>query len=111
MQMDEHERLRKENEQLKQRLSALEAPAHAGVPAKLWRPSRLTIGSIFLIVIVLFIAAFFAGYIPLHQRTALVEAEAGQQEKALPRVEVVQVGRSSLQSNLQLPGSIQAVTE
>jgi RND family efflux transporter MFP subunit len=115
----EEERLRKENEELKQRLQAIEASAHsspntvahAGVPTKVWRPSSITIWSIFLIAILLFTVAFFAGYIPLQQRTALVAGEAEQQEKALPRVEVVQVGRSSNQSELQLPGSIQAVTE
>ncbi len=108
--VSEEERLRHENAELKQRLQALEAP-HEGFPTKLWRPSRLTIASIFLAAIVVFTVAFFAGYIPLHERTALVVAEAEQQEKALPRVEVVQVGRSSKQSELELPGSIQAVTE
>ena len=108
--ISEEERLRRENEELRNRLQAIESRghAHAGVPSKLWHPSRLTIWSIFLIAIVLVIVAFFAGYIPLHQRSALVQAEAERQETALPRVEVVQVGRSSLQSDLQLPGSIQA---
>jgi len=107
--MNEEERLRQENEELKQRLHAIEA--HVGVPAKLWHPSRITIWSIFLIAIIVFVVAFFAGYIPLHQRTALVEAESGRQESALPRVQVLQVTRSTGQSELQLPGSIQAVTE
>jgi RND family efflux transporter MFP subunit len=110
--INEEERLRKENQELKDRLHAIEAAhGHGGVPSKLWRPSRLTIWAIFLIALVLVIVAFFAGYIPLHQRTALVRAEAERQEAALPRVEVVQVGRSSIQSELELPGSIQAVTE
>jgi RND family efflux transporter MFP subunit len=111
--ISEEERLRQENEELKQRLQAIgnHAASHTGVPARLWHPSRLTIWAIFLTAIVLFTVAFFAGYIPLRQRTALVAAEAGQQEQALPRVEVVQVGRSSNRSELQLPGSIQAVTE
>lgn len=108
--MTEEERLRKENEELRQRLRSIEEP-DAGVPAKLWHPSRVTVVSIFLTAIVLLVIAFFAGYIPLHERTALVQAEATQQEKALPRVQVVQVTRSSLQSEMQLPGSIQAVTE
>jgi RND family efflux transporter MFP subunit len=111
----EEERLRKENLELKQRLDAIEASAHASphaaVPAKLWHPSGVTIWAIFLTAVVLFAVAFLAGYIPLHQRTVMVAAEAEQQEKALPRVEVAQVGRSSGQSELELPGSIQAVTE
>jgi RND family efflux transporter MFP subunit len=82
-----------------------------GVPAKLWHPSRVTVLSIFLTAILLLVVAFFAGYIPLHERTALVQAETTKQENALPRVQVVQVARSSVQSEMQLPGSIQAVTE
>jgi RND family efflux transporter MFP subunit len=111
--ISEEERLRRENEELRHRLQAIESQGHAqaGIPSRLWHPSRVTIWSIFLIAIVLVVAAFFAGYIPLHERTALVQAEAERQEAALPRVEVVQVGRSSVQSNLELPGSIQAVTE
>jgi RND family efflux transporter MFP subunit len=111
----EEERLREENRELKQRLLAMESSSHSGVPSNvpstLWRPSRVTISAIFLTAIVVLIVAFFAGYIPVHQRTALVEAEAGERERALPRVEVVQVTRSSVQSDLELPGSIQAVME
>src|SRR5271154_2255621 len=111
----EEERLRRENEELKQMLQSAGAASpshvHVGVPTKLWHPSRLTVAAIFLTVIILVVVAFFAGYIPLRQRTALVEAEASHQERALPRVEVVQVSRSTVQSDLELPGSIQAVTE
>src|SRR5665213_794805 len=110
--MNEEAKLRQENEVLKERLQALEASAgHGGVPANLWHPSRITVVSIFLIAIIVFAVAFFAGYIPLHQRNALVQAESAKQESALPRVEVVQVTRSAGQSELQLPGNIQAVTE
>jgi RND family efflux transporter MFP subunit len=111
----EEERLRQENQALKQRLEALQAssqPGHsAGVPAKLWRPSKVTIWSILLAAVILFVVAFFAGYLPLHQQTALVQAETIQQEQALPRAPVVLVRRSLVQSELLLPGSIQAVTE
>jgi RND family efflux transporter MFP subunit len=112
--INEEERLRRENEELKDKLRAIEASnphGHSGVPAKLWHPSRVTIWSIFLIALLLLVVGFFAGYIPLRQRTALVQAEAERQEAASPRVEVVQVRRSSVQSELELPGSIQAVTE
>jgi RND family efflux transporter MFP subunit len=113
--LSEEERLRKENEELKERLQSMGDAAYShsdgGVPAKLWHPSRLTIWSILLMAIVLLVVAFFAGYIPMHERTALVQAEATRQENALPRVQVVQVTRSSVKSDLQLPGSIQAITE
>jgi RND family efflux transporter MFP subunit len=66
---------------------------------------------LFLGAVVLIVVAFFAGYIPLQKRNAVIGAQAQQEEDALPREEVIQVGRSSGPSELQLPGSIQAVTE
>lgn len=113
----EEERLRKENEELKERLLAISASTpstgagHAGVPKQMWRPSRITIWAICLTTLLVFAGAFVAGYIPLHQRTALMQSEAEQQERTLPRVNVVQVGPSPGESGLELPGSIQAVTE
>jgi RND family efflux transporter MFP subunit len=106
----EEERLRKENLELRRQLQEKTGAAHGALP-KLWHPSAITIWSIFLTAIILVVIAFFAGYIPLQKRTALIEGEAYQEERALPRVEVIQVGRSSRQSELQLPGNIQAVTE
>lgn len=111
----EQEKLRKENEDLRRQLLELKAPvhrsAHAGPPAKVWHPSRITILSIVLAIAVLTVIAFFAGYIPLQKQRGLIVTEAHDREQALPRVEVVEVGRSSHQSELQLPGNIQAITE
>src|SRR4051794_8237786 len=103
----EEERLRRENEELRRRLQELEGPPQE----KLWRPSGVTIGAIFLAVIVVIVAAFLAGYIPLQKRKTLIESEAREQQTALPRVDVIEVGRSSDKSGLELPGSIQAITE
>jgi RND family efflux transporter MFP subunit len=61
--------------------------------------------------IVVLVVAFFAGYVPLQKRNDLIRSEAQQQEQTLPRVDVIQVGRSSHNSELQLPGSVQAITE
>jgi RND family efflux transporter MFP subunit len=97
-------------EDLKRQLREQKGVAHHGL-AKPWHPSGLTIWSLFLGVIVLLVAAFFAGYIPLQKRNALIATEAQEQETALPRVEVIEVGRSSGSSDLELPGNIQAVTE
>lgn len=105
------EQLRKENQELKQRLQELNQPSHASRPTKLWQPSRVTIVSIVLLATVLLVVAFFAGYIPLQKRRALIINEARQQEEALPRVEVVEVGRSSQKSEIELPGNIEAITE
>jgi RND family efflux transporter MFP subunit len=107
----EAETLRQENQELKRQLQELKGHGHAGPPAKLWHPSALTIWSIFLTAIVLFVVAFLAGYVPLQKRNNLVRSEAQQQEQTLPRVEVIQVGRSSHNSELQLPGNVQAITE
>ena len=80
-------------------------------PAKLWRPSAVTIWSIFLLVVIIFVVAFLSGYVPLQKRRAVIAGEAHEQERALPRVEVIEVGRASGKSMLQLPGNIQAITE
>jgi len=109
------ERLRREVEDLKRQLEEQKAlsrgSSRGGLGAQLWHPSGLTIAAIFLAITASIVVAFLAGYIPLAKRTAILRAEALQQEQALPRVEVVAVGRSSPQSELELPGSVQAITE
>ena len=105
------EQLRRENQELKRRLQELQGASHAGRPAKLWSPSRVTIVSIVLTGAVLLVVAFLAGYIPLQRRNTLIAGEAQEREQALPRVEVVEVMRSPQKSDLELPGNIQAITE
>src|SRR5215813_9087476 len=78
---------------------------------EVWKPSGITIAAIFLFLIVVTVVAFFAGYIPLQKRQNLIAAEANEQEHALPRVDVIEVGRSNGRSELELSGSIQAITE
>ena len=104
------EKLRKEVEDLKRQLREQHGSAHPAL-AKPWHPSAITIWALFLGAIVLIVVAFFAGYIPLQKRNAVIGSQAQEQEQALPRVEVIEVGRSSGMSELQLPGSIEAVTE
>ena len=109
------QRLQREVDDLKlqlreqQRLAA--APAHAGTGGRLWHPSPLTIALISVAATVLIAAAFLAGYIPLAKRNVVLSSEARQQEQSLPRVEVIQVGRSQAKDELELPGDIQAITE
>ena len=86
-------------------------PARPEPVAKFWNPSALTLWAIFLFATVLIVVAFFAGYIPLQQRRVVIAAEAKEQELALPRVETVQVARSSRKSGLVLPGNIQPIAE
>jgi RND family efflux transporter MFP subunit len=105
------EKLRREIEDLKRQLKEQKGSAHGSSHGALWHPSGLTIAAIFFAMTVLLVVAFFAGYIPLQKRNAVINNLAQEQEQALPRVEVIQVGRSSRKSELVLPGNIQAVTE
>jgi RND family efflux transporter MFP subunit len=107
------ENLRRENEELRRELQQLRSASHspADAPAKLWRPSSLTLWALGLFLLVVLVIAFLAGYIPLQHRNRLIVNEADHRERALPRVTVVVVGKSSTDSSLQLPGNIQAITE
>jgi RND family efflux transporter MFP subunit len=105
------EQLRRENEELRRRLQEQQARTHGGSPAGVWHPSGLTITAMVLGTTVLLVVAFFAGYVPLQKRQALVRGEAREQEQSLPRVEVIHVERSGHNSELELPGNIQALTE
>jgi RND family efflux transporter MFP subunit len=109
------ERLRRENEELRRQLAEQNRLAHGSVhsasSSQIWHPSPITIAVIALAITLLIVAAFFTGYIPLQKRASVIRTQAREQEEALPRVEVMEVGRSSGKSNLVLPGNIQAVTE
>jgi RND family efflux transporter MFP subunit len=104
------QQLRQQVDDLKRRLREQEEGL-SGPPAKRWKPSAITISAILLGFVVLLVGAFVAGYIPLQRREALVRAEAEDHGKDLPHMEVMKVGRSSVQSELKLPGTLQAVTE
>lgn len=109
------EALRRQNRELQRQLQELKNAAHNGShaapPARYWRPSGITIWAIFLALTVLVVVAFFAGYLPLESRRAVIADEAHTERDALPRVEVMQVGRSTRQSQLELPGNIQPTME
>ena len=107
------ERLRKEVEDLKRQLGEQKGllSSEAKLAVKPWQPSDFTLWSIALGLTVVFVAAFFVGWVPLHRRQALIYAEAHGQEEAEPRVEVIEVVPSTGKSKLELPGSIQALTE
>src|SRR5579862_3065877 len=107
------ERMLRENQDLRRQLQELQSHGapHSGPPANVWHPSGVTIGALVLAAAVLLIIAFLAGYIPLQKRHALIVSEAHEQEESLPRVEVVQVVRAAQNSQLELPGNIQAMTE
>ncbi|MDE3195226.1 MAG: efflux RND transporter periplasmic adaptor subunit [Acidobacteriota bacterium] len=80
-------------------------------PPQLWKPSGITIAALALGVVVVFFIAFLAGYGPWQKRNLTIMAESRQETRALPRVEVVRVVRSPSNTDLKLPGNIQAITE
>jgi RND family efflux transporter MFP subunit len=97
-------------EELKRRLRE-ERERNAGAPPNRWKPSGITITALLLIVVVLFAGAFYAGYVPLQKREALIRSEADDREKGLPRVAVMKVSRAGGRNQIKLPGTMQAVTE
>jgi RND family efflux transporter MFP subunit len=109
------EQLRRENEALKRQIQELRGQpvqaVHIPIPVKAWRPSRYTIWSIVLGLAILAVVAFLAGYIPLAHQKSVIDNEALERNQALPRATVMQVSRSSKNSELELPGNIQAITE
>lgn len=112
--ISEEERLRQENLELKRQIERLREPeshGHQGVPSKLWKPSAITISAIVFASILLVVVAFLGGYGPLQKRRAAIVSEAKEREEALPRVDVIQVGLSTNNATLELPGNIQAINE
>jgi len=81
------------------------------LPANFWSPSRRTISALVLGCLVLLVVAFLVGYLPLQRREATLRAEVEAQQKGLPRLVVMRVGRGTDQNGLKLPGTMQALTE
>jgi RND family efflux transporter MFP subunit len=107
------ENLRKEIEDLKRQLIEQRGLIQTPSNHRIWRPSAITLWAIFLAIAAGIVFAFFAGYIPLQRRMAIIRSEAQEQEQeqTVRRVEVAGVERSSNNAELQLPGNIQAITE
>jgi len=84
---------------------------NSGPPAHFWRPSGRTISALLFGLLVLLVLAFLAGYLPLQRREATLRAEAEAQQRGLPRLAVMRVGRGTDQDVLKLPGTMQALTE
>jgi len=99
------QRLRREIEELKKKLR--EQSSDPKPPP----PSRTALWLFCIGVVVVLVAAFYAGYLPRQKRETLIQTEARDQAQALPAVDAVPVVRSSSASELVLPGNIQAVTE
>jgi RND family efflux transporter MFP subunit len=105
------EELRAEIQRLKQQLEQNKPhSAHSALDHPK-RPSGGRIALLLVLAALIFLAAFFGGYIPHHRRDMQVIAEASAQNDALPDVTVVTAVNASKIGDLVLPGNIQAVTE
>jgi RND family efflux transporter MFP subunit len=104
------EELRRELDELKRQLEARQH-GYVPLPAERWRPSRASVSALILGSVVLLAIAFLTGYLPLQRREAALRAEAGAREHVLPRLAVLRVARAPSESELRLPGTMQAATE
>ena len=102
--------MRQQLDELKRQLATRQI-RDALPPQDRWHPSRMTISTLLLIGLVVLAVAFVAGYLPLRQREAALRAEAVAQENGLPRLPVLRVERGPSDSQIKLPGTMQAVTE
>src|ERR1051326_4501225 len=97
------ERLQAEIDDLKRQLAQRKGGSEG--------PSGRTLLVLVLLIGGLAIAGYFLGYQPRLRREQVLAAESKAGNESLPTVNVERVRRSSAQSNLVLPGNIQAVAE
>ena len=100
------DQLRAEVESLKRQL---EQKGHAAGQPK--APSGRTLLVLAVLLLVLIVTGFFAGYVPRQRREMVLAAESKAEIESRPVVNVAPVSRSAAQTSLVLPGNIQAVTE
>jgi RND family efflux transporter MFP subunit len=104
------EQLQAEIEQLKRQLEE-QHRGHQAAASKPTGPSAKTLFAIAIVLVALITGAFFAGYMPRQRRETVLANEAVVESQALPTVTVVSIGRAQGNSELALPGNIQAITE
>lgn len=102
------ERLLAEIEELKRKLHEQHRD---GGHRKSGRPSAAALWVLAIVTVLILGGAFFAGYLPETSRQTALAKEAKADTEALPPVNVTIVDQASANSQLVLPGSIQAVTE
>ena len=73
--------------------------------------SRRVFWLIVLVVAIVFLLIFFAGYLPRHERNKGIAERARAQQNATPVIEVVEVTRPEAGSPLVVPGTTTPLTE
>ncbi len=102
--------LRAEIESLRRQLET-RAPGHGHGAGPKRRVSGGVIWGLAFVAVVALVAAFFAGYLPQSSRKTALAKESKDDNAALPLVNVTTAKRSAANSQLVLPGSMQAITE
>jgi RND family efflux transporter MFP subunit len=97
--------------QLQQRPAAAVEHGHGHGHARAKRPSTGILWSIAIVAAIVFVGAFFAGYLPQTSRETALAKESKDDSVALPPVNVVLAHPSPARTELVLPGSIEAITE
>jgi RND family efflux transporter MFP subunit len=105
------ERLLAEIEELKRKLHEQHRDEGHGGNGKSGRPSATALWILGIVAVLILVGAFFAGYLPQASRQTALAKEAKEDTAALPPVNVTIVEQASGNSQLVLPGNIQAVTE
>jgi RND family efflux transporter MFP subunit len=105
------EQLRAEVEDLKRQLEQQKQELAAGRGGAAGGPSGRTLVVVLLLLVALAVAGYFLGYAPRQHREQVLAAESRASSRDLLEVNVAEVKRSLGQTNLVLPGSIEAVTE
>src|SRR4029079_17636502 len=74
-------------------------------------PSHRKVVVIGLIIVVVLIAGFFAGWLPRTRTAMEVNADSKQENARLPIVTVIPAKRAPAEGEIALPANIQAVTD
>src|SRR4051794_23391345 len=98
-------------DQLRAEIEALKRQLADHKPARRRGISATTLIAIALVTTILIVAGFFVGYLPRQRREQVLAAETRDSGFTPPTVNVTSVTRSSGNSELVLPGNIQAVAE